>query len=214
MADPESIWEAVVGTPTAGSTSDYPATQEVSLYHELGPELENQTAEEVVDIDQTPTRVVFKSHVITRGAKGLRSPQYLATIRRRGARTIATLIEALGTRARSEDFPVWTHEPLDKLRGLIHTLTEAEEFSHPEHEGNSSEILRQLRDTFLNTGWERYRESVVRDAAVSILQHLAVADEVSADDASRALDQLLALGLNPTVGVVWQDDEEKDEIPD
>lgn len=212
MADPESIWEALIGTPTVGSTSDYTATQEVNLYHELGPQLENQTAEAVVDIDETPTRVVFKSHVITRGAKALRSPHYLATIRRRGARMIAALIEALATHVQSEEFAVWTHEPLEKLRGLIYRLTEAEEFSDPEHEGNSCEILRQLRDTFLNAGWERYREPAVRDAAVSILQRLAAADEVSADDAYSAMDQLLDLDLDPSVGIVWQDDEEE-EVP-
>ena len=204
------------GTATASGVVPHAGVKTVDLYHELGPQPEDATVEEQIEIDQAspPTLVLVKSHVIARGAKVLRSPEYLATIRRREAGRIAALVERLATRAGSEDFVAWTYEPLKKLRALIHKLTEAEEFADPEHEGNSCEILRQLRDTFLNTGWERYREPAVRDAAVNILQRLAAADEVSADDAYIAMDQLLDLDLNPTVGVVWQDDEEKEEIPD
>ena len=215
MAHGESTSEVVIRTATAGSTSDY-RTDVVDIVHELSPQLENHTEQRVVNIDQEypPAKVLFISRVVTRGAKALRSPQYLATIRRRQAGKIARLIAGLAAHAESEDFAAWTHEALEALRRLIHKLTEAEEFSDPEHEGNSCEILRQLRDTFLNTGWERYREPAVRNAAVSILQHLAAADEVSANDAYIAMDQLLDLDLNPTVGMVCQDDQEENEVPD
>ncbi|MHC4398609.1 MAG: hypothetical protein ACYTG0_02915 [Planctomycetota bacterium] len=212
MGNPGGIGKTAIEATTVGSTSPSPVVQEVNLNLELGLPLEDQTAERVVDIDQAPTRLLVKSHVRARGAKGLRSPQYLATIRRREAGKIGGLIAELATHEGSEDFVAWTHEPLDELRRLIHRLTEAEEFSNPEHEGNSCEILRQLRDTLLNTGWERYQESAVRDAAVKILQHLATADEVSADDAYDAMNQLLDLDLNPTVGPAWQNAEDK--VPD
>lgn len=215
MALPESTSEAVIRTPTPGSTSDY-RTDVVDIVHELSPQLENHTEQRVVDIDREypPAKVLFISRVVTRGAKALRSPQYLATIRRRQAGKTARLIDGLAAHAESEDFAAWTHEALETLRRLIHKLTEAEEFSDPEHEGNSCEILRQLRDTFLGTGWERYREPAVRDAAVSILQRLAAAEEVSAEDASSAMDTFLDLHLNPGAGMIGQDDQEEDEVPD
>jgi hypothetical protein len=37
-------------------------------------------------------------------------------------------------------------------RSLIRQLSDAEQFSEREYEGNSCEMLRQLRDTFLNLG--------------------------------------------------------------
>jgi hypothetical protein len=200
---------------TAASTSPSAAVETVDLYHELGPEPEDQTAEAEIAIAQgsPPTTVHIKSHVIAHGAKSLKSAEYLATIRRREAQKMAELIQALADHAESDDFMAWTHEPLERLRGLIYKLTEAEQFEHPEHEGNSCEILRQLRDTLLNAGWKRYREPAVRDVAVNILQRIAVADEISADDTSRTMDQLLDLGLDPTTGMVWQDGEQE-EVPD
>ena len=44
---------------------------------------------------------------------------------------------------------------------------------------------------------------------MKILQGLVSADEVTADNAFDSMDQLLDLGLNPSVGMVW-DDEEKE----
>ncbi|HUT94885.1 MAG TPA: hypothetical protein VMY37_35835 [Thermoguttaceae bacterium] len=215
MTNPDDRWQVSSGTGTASGTVPHAGIKTVNLYHEIGPQPEDATIEQNVPIDQAspPSAVLIKSHVVAHGAKAFRSPAHVAAIRRRETRKIARLIEDLAARADSEDFVVWTHEPLQKLRGLIHKLTEAEEFSDPEHEGNTCEILRQLRDTFLNRGWERYREPAVRGAAVAILQRLAVADEVSADDAYWAMDQLLELGLNPAAGTFFGDGEEE-EIPD
>ena len=215
MADFERIWDAAVAAPTSGSTSES-RIEIMRIVHEMSPQLGNQTEQRVLDIDQDypPTKVVVKSQVITRGAKGLRSPEYLATIRRREAGKIAQLIHELGIRAESEDFAAWTHEPLERLRRVIHKLTEAEQFSGEEHEGNSCEILRQLRDTFLNTGWERYREQHVRESGLRILRRLAQSAEVSADDCYWAMDQLLEIGLNPAAGTLFRYGEEKEEVSD
>jgi hypothetical protein len=133
---------------------------------------------------------------------------YLATIRRRFAGKISKLIESLGSRAESEDFPLWTQQVLESLQESIRQLSAADELSSPEHEGNSCEILRQVRDTLLDCGWKKYREPQVRMAVVKILQGLASADEVTAENAFDSMNQLLELGLNPSAGMAWDDEQE------
>lgn len=216
MSDPGSVWQSRIDTPTSTAASEYPGVQVVEIYHEIGSHAEDFTSEQLIliDPDMSSTRVLVRSHVIATGAKAMRSPQYLATIRRREVKRIAEMIRALDKRAESDDFVIWTHEPLERVRRLIQKLTDAEQCSDVEHEGNSCEILRQLRDTFLNVGWKRYREPVVRKAAVEILTRLAVAEEVSSDDAYGAMDQFLDLDLDPSVGMVWQRDEEEAEVSD
>lgn len=209
-----AISETATGVPTVSEAQEG-AVVEYDIYHEFGTNFEDQTQLNVIPIDQTdpPVALLVKSHVVAGGARALRSPAYLATVRRRDAAKIARLIVDLEQHAGTDDFVAWTHEPLEKLRRLIRKLSDAEEFADPEHEGNSCEILRQLRDTFLNDGWRRYEEPEVREAAIGILRRLAIADQdgVTADDADSAMDKLLDLDLNPTVGFAWNNAEE--EIP-
>jgi len=206
--------EMTAGATTLREAKSLPVV-EYQFYHELGTSFEDQTQELVIPVDQTspPAALHVKSHVVATAARALRSPAYLATIRRREADKIARLIVGLDQRAGDDDFVAWTHEPLEKLRQLIRKLSDAEEFADPEHEGNSCEILRQLRDTFLNDGWKRYQEHQVRQAVADILKHLATADQddVTAGDVDSAMDTLLDLDLNPTVGFAWHNGEE--EIP-
>ena len=208
-----------VGAPLLPDAVKQASISSHDIYHEIGPMLQDQTVKKVIPIDRTdpPLEVHVRSHVLTRSTRALRSPAYLATIRRRGAGKIARLVAELEKYADSDDFVAWTHQPLRQLRKLIQKLSDAEEYSDSEHEGNSCEILRQLRDTFLNSGWKRYRESGVRDTAVSILRHLAEAnqDDVTGENASIAMDRLLDLNLDPAVGFVWDDAEkEKEEVSD
>jgi hypothetical protein len=87
------------------------------------------------------------------------------------------MIRDLGKHSGKREFVVWTQAVLEELRSLIRQLSDAEQFSEREYEGNSCEMLRQLRDTFLNSGWNSYREQRVRSCAAAILDHLAIADE-------------------------------------
>lgn len=192
----------------------------VATTHEIGSVPEDMSLERVVSVPPSTsiTHVLFRSEVRATGARALRSPAYLAAVRRREAQTLLKLLDKLGNQTDSPDFVVWTHEPLERLRRLIRTLSESEEFSYPRHEGNSTEILRQLRDSFLKSGWKRYREPEVREVARIALVKLADVDEVSADDAYRVGDQLLNLGIDPAVGDLCGDAEgdgqEKAEILD
>jgi len=202
---------AELSRAAAETTSATPVSQ---LLQELGGRVEEGTQEIAVPIDQGAPRksVTFQPGVLVSAVRPLRSPQYLATIRRREAGRIAHLIAALEQRASDEHFAVWTQEPLDRIRRLIEQLSHAEEYAAPEHEANSCEILRQLRDTLLESGWERYREARVREAAVTVLKRLAVAEAISADDAFRAMDRLLDMGLRPVLGLA-SSDEGEDELP-
>ncbi len=184
------------------------------VYHEFGSTLDDRVETATFEIDRQapPDKVVFESHVSFSGRRVLRSPAYLASVRRREAGKIGTLVEALHQHIDKDDFEIWTHQVLERLRKLIRTLSDAEEEVDVEHEGNSCEVFRQLRDTLLNTGWQRYRKGNVRLGVVKILQHLASAEEVTGDDASQAMDNLLDLNLDPVVGFAGQYGEE--EIPD
>ena len=121
------------------------------------------------------------------------------------------MVRDLATHSQKQEFAVWTQAVLEELRSLIRQLSDAEQFSQREYEGNSCEILRQLRDTFLNSGWNSYRDEIAQFAA-ALLDHLASADELSAADAERAMDQLLDLGLNPAVGLRQTNDEPETEV--
>jgi hypothetical protein len=144
------------------------------------------------------TTVIFKSAVTAiAGRKQNASPAFLAAQRRHRSAQISRSIQALGNVEDKEDFQIWAHEPLAQIRKLLHFLTDAEAQADPEHEGNSCEILRQLRDSFLRNGWRRYREDTVRAAVVAVVAKLIEADSVTASDASASLASLLDIGLEP-----------------
>lgn len=201
-----------IATSTGGTAVKTALIARRDIYHEFGSELEDRVATATVEIDPQapPVRVEVQSHVLFSGRRVLRSPAYLASVRRREAGRISQLVASLDQHADKDDFEVWTHDVLGTLRRLIRNLSDAEEDADVEHEGNSCEILRQLRDTLLNTGWQRYREQDVRKGVVEILKRLASADEVTADDAYRAMDRLLDLNLDPTVGFAGHNGEEEE----
>lgn len=178
-------------------------TQTVEVFHEWSPIPSDSTVERVLDLDpQRPlSQIRFRSHLLADAGKRLSSPDYLASVRRRRSAKIAGLVQGLSIHSESPNFPIWTHEVLEGLRSLVQFLSDAEQFSDSQHEGNSCEILRQVRDTLLNLGWENYRRVEARNCVAAILRHLAQTDEVSPADADLAMDQLLDLGLDPAVGL-------------
>ena len=186
------------------------------LNHELSPDLEDSFIQESVTVlpSPFPTKVNISSTVRAVGARGLRSPPYLASIRRRECGQIARLIASLPQQAaNNDDFIAWTHEPFDKIRSLLDKLSAAEECREIEYEGNSCEILRQLRDTFLGNGWKRYCKNNVCDKALYVLRQLATEEEITRDHVYDSLEKLLDAGLDPAIGITI-DDVEEEEILD
>ena len=192
------------------------ATIRRELVHELGADLSDSFMEQTINVAPSyfPTVVQIKSTLRAGGARALRSPAYLASVRRRECGMIGRLIASLAAKAdMGDDFIAWTHEPLDRIRRLIDKLSSAEEYRETEFEGNSCEILRQLRDTFLGNGWKSYRSDSVCATALSVLKHLSTEDEITSNHVYGSLEKLLNAGLSPAIGILPGDGEEE-EIPD
>ena len=115
----------------------------------------------------------------------------MATVRRRKAARLAESVAELTKYSDRDDFAVWTYPVLQQIKDLLWTLADSQK------EGNTREILRQLRDTFMNGGWESYRRSDACGLAIELLENLASAVEITPKDANAAFERLFRLGLNP-----------------
>lgn len=140
------------------------------------------------------------------------SSTYLAAKRRFHCRRISQAIASLEKWESEVEFVAWTQEPLSKLKVAIKFLDDSEQFSEIEHEGNACEVMRQIRDSFLSRGWERYRNPDVRRCIVGILNHLATEETITADYADATMNQLFDLNLQPVaMGILEDDDEAEDD---
>jgi hypothetical protein len=186
-------------TDRFGATPNWISPGEAVIESFLESPSPGDTLESIHTLDtptrRTKVRIVTNITGITSGR--MNSAEYLAAIRRRKCKEIARDIEDLSNHVEEADFCTWTHRPLAAIRNLLAQLSSAEEFSDPEHEGNSCEILRQVRDTFLRGGWERYREHSVRGAALRFLSLMASADEIMPALADQSIDAFMDLGLDP-----------------
>ena len=142
------------------------------------------------------------------------SINYRASMRRRRCIGLAKELAALAQRATQEDFVVYVHPVTDGIRKLLIELADSPS------EGDTREIARRLRDTFLDGGWNHYREKKARDVASDILHFLGQAESVTPEDADRFFDLMLESGLKPEsmplLTFSGEDDEENEEeqIPD
>ena len=183
------------------------AQVEIDLIHEIGSDLVGGTIrrELIVDPSHKPTLVSVTSQVVTEAAWRLNSPQYIATVRRRKATKIKNAIASLAKKAGRNDFEVFALKVVEEVRELLVQLTDVQ------REGNTREILRQIRDTFLDGGYERYREATARDLVATILERLAEADEVTPDDVDQVWDELYDSGLAALIPAVFAVSEGKEE---
>jgi hypothetical protein len=137
----------------------------------------------------------------------------MATLRRRKSGKLRNAIPDLAQHAQRQDFVVCTYPVLKEIQELLTLL------ANSETEGNSREVLRQLRNTLMNGGWNRYRDPTVRRTGAEILTHLAEADEVLPRKVDEAFDQLDRAGLNPVGAPLPEASEEEttadaqDEVP-
>lgn len=153
-----------------------------------------------------PTIVTVKTRVVVTSARQLRSKAYLATIRRRDAAKLSQMVEELIDKLDRDDFAACVYPLSAQIMATVSKLQEAE------MEGNSREILRQLRDSLLDGGWEQLRRVDFRDGIISILDGLRRLESVEPEHASNARETLDQLGIEQ-VGIPFFDVEET-EIPD
>jgi 5,10-methenyltetrahydromethanopterin hydrogenase len=128
----------------------------------------------------------------------------LATIRRRKAARIETAIIGLEKRANRDDFEAYTFKVVEDIRDLLIQLAEVH------REGNTREILRQIRDTFLDGGHEQYKKPHVRILVASVFQKLAEADEVTPEDVDRTWDELYDNEINAGIPAVMVVESQED----
>jgi hypothetical protein len=195
------------------STSDtvssvvQPAKVQIDVIHEIGSDLVGGTIrqERLVDPSDLPTLVSVASHVVTDTARRMNSPAYLATVRRRKCTKIKNMVASLAKKARRDDFEAFTFKVFEELRELLAQLTDVQ------REGNTREILRQIRDTCLDGGHERYRDAKARDLVASIFERLSEADEVTPEDVDQVWDELHDSGLSAPIPAVFTVAEGKEE---
>jgi len=151
------------------------------------------TREHVVSPSDSPTIVSISSSVVSTPAQRMNSPEYLATVRRRKAKTIGVAVAGLEKRAGGDDFEAYTYKIVEDIRALLIQLSEIH------REGNTREILRQIRDTFMDGGHSQYKAPLVRKTVATILETLSVADEVTAEDVDRTWDLLFDRGIRASI---------------
>lgn len=73
-------------------------------------------------------------------------------------------------------------------------------------EGNTREILRQVRNTMMHAGRDQFRDPAKRARAIGVLNRLAVAVDVHPEDVQAAFDELYDAQLDP-VGIPIPDEK-------
>jgi hypothetical protein len=116
---------------------------------------------------------------------------------------LALAVADLERYAAENDFTAYTLPIVSKLKAVLIDIANAP------REGNTRAILQQIRSSFLDGGWERYRVKAARDLVAGILERLSAAEEVKKEDAAAAFGELLANGLN-AVGPSLPDLNEED----
>ncbi len=156
---------------------------------------------EVIPPSATPTSLQQVRVRVVGNSDGRQpSTEYLATLRRRKARAIQTAVSDLEPHTAKSDFTSYTFAVLDKIKEALATIADAD------NEGYSREILRRLRETFMNGGWEQYRLAKSRQVAISILEQVAAATEVSENQLKKATDLLSPHQSTGNVLPDWEDE--------
>jgi hypothetical protein len=182
------------GAPTSHSLALYNPTPfnevNLQLVHELGEDSAGHTQETctIIDASKFPTKVSVRLDIV---GKTKPSPAYMATVRRRKAAVLCNLVRNLKQYVARDDFHVYTYPLFEGLRELLNTLADAE------LEGRAREVLRQLRDSLLNKGWEGYRGLEAQRVVGDLLAWLSQAEEVENDKVKAVSGQLRQVGLNP-----------------
>ena len=187
-----------------------PANLDFDFTHSMGTGLAGSTIrrEHLIQPSDKPTLVRVNSTVETVGVAGLNSPQYLASIRRRKSIKIKNMFQPLAKKARLLDFELFTLGLVEEIRELLSQLREVH------REGNTREILRLVRDTFLDGGHERYRDAKARYVVATIFERLSEADEVILDEVDRVWDELYDSGLSARMPAVFVAAHEKEQADD
>ncbi len=126
----------------------------------------------------------------------------MAIQRRRRAQKLLDALMRLETHADDEAIHVYSHGILEICRDAIRFLVPSDD------EGNAREIFRLIRDSVMDSRWERYREPHIRKLVHNYAHQLATAEAIDYEIALSAGDEFDEAGL---ISLPWQhvDDEKK-----
>jgi hypothetical protein len=132
-------------------------------------------------------------------------------MRRTESKKLRDLVVSLAERSEEQDFFIWTAPLTSRIRALLNDLSAGPD------EGNSREILRSLRDSLMDGGWESYRKASARAVAIKVLD-LLKAVKVCAADADRAYELMACAGLSSAalleIEEAWDDEHHGEEEAD
>ena len=117
---------------------------------------------------------------------------------------IRSLVSGLAHEVDRPDFAVATHPIVTAIRRALEQLSDAK------FEGNAREILRQIRDSMMNGGWEKYRDPHVRDIADQGTKLLSTKDEVGPSDVEKLRKSFLDVDVAPVRLVMGGLDDDED----
>jgi hypothetical protein len=134
----------------------------------------------------------------TSTAKLLASPEYVAATRRKRVKTIRDSVLGLSQHENETLFVAYTQQVLHDIRVLITDLTESDRNRARATEGNTREVLRQVRDSLQGTGWKRLIEPEVRQELAAILGFMTKS-EVTPVEIAASRSRLKQLKMTPYV---------------
>jgi hypothetical protein len=184
---------------TAG-TKSYPSdatsyeTVPLDIFHELSDDFSALTVERKVLVRagrRKDTLIKVRSQVVPTLPQRLRSPAYLGARRRALSKQLRAEVDRVELQVDREDFYVATYPIFDLIDTALRELQTATT------EGNSREILRQIRDSLIDCGWEKYKAREARNAVREVLALLERLEVVEAQDARFSYGVLRDAGLTP-----------------
>ncbi len=118
---------------------------------------------------------------------------YFRQVRKQHFSTLQMLMRQVSGLRPEAGIQAYTAEVVDEINFAIETLDQsaiARRF-----EGNSTEILRMLRDTFSNTGWMKYSAAHTARQVVEAIDECAFDDSIGPDAVAQFRRHLKSAGL-------------------
>jgi len=186
-------------SPLFGSSGTGEAV--IDLIHEIPDTSTISENSFLVETPEPQTAFVVRTQFIgvRRDDLNANSSSFLAAKRRRRSKRVSVLIGELSRHVDDDCFEASTHQVLSEVRDLLRFLTEAQAGERVQSEGNACEILRQIRDSLMRSGWQKYRVPSVRSAVMAVISPLVIEDDITAEHADRCMDVLLDCGLEPVL---------------
>jgi hypothetical protein len=195
-AEASVVISAKVGVSQLADADPANYTRSRSLFLQPTGDMQSLVATDSVTIQPSNgiTKVEYVSRVDAADVQRMQSATAIAISRRRRCGEIHKMVLNLGQHVAAPDFHTFVHRIAEALSRVYRELLEYDYV-----EGNSCMILRYLRNSIQDGGWEKYREAHVRSTVSGLTNELATALVVEANMAERAFKTLYDVGLQPAV---------------